>query len=142
MNSICNYHVFLDNDQAGNEAYMKAELDGLLQLKNVTFSNCKGMGESELEDMLNLECYKNYIMTQYGVNLECAEFKNSKKWSNRMKTTFQNQGKIWNESLEKKLKTEIASNINDIENLFINEKRDSIDSLVRSIESMLGHNNH
>jgi len=52
-NSICAYHVLLDGDQAGRDAYSKAETDSFVSMANATFVTCHGMSEAEFEDCID-----------------------------------------------------------------------------------------
>ncbi|MDC9723432.1 MAG: AAA family ATPase [Urechidicola sp.] len=137
-NSLCVYHVLLDNDNAGRDAFEKAESEGLSSVKNNTFITCLGMTDSEFEDCINSDIYKNKITEKYGVNLDSPSFRNNSKWSNRMKSVFMDQGKPWNSNLEKEIKSLVANSISDSPKAALNEhKRNSIDSLVKAIENMV-----
>ena len=86
--SLCVFHVFLDNDDAGRNANTKAISNKDLDIRDTTFTNCIGMNNSEIEDCLKLEVYKDKIESQYGVNLDVREFNNNNKWSDRIKQVF------------------------------------------------------
>jgi hypothetical protein len=137
-NTLCTYHVLLDNDEAGKKAYNAAQKDGLVSIKNATFTNCNGMNESEFEDCLDSNAYKNLINEKFGVRLDVAEFRNNRKWSDRMKVTFKSQGKNWSEAIEKEVKVIVAQGISGNHEISLNEhKRTSIDALIRSLEEMI-----
>src|SRR5690606_35331220 len=74
-NTLCVFHVLLDNDSAGQSAYQKANLEDNLKLRDVTFINCNGMTQSELEDCLSKDCYQEQISNEYGVNVNVSEFR-------------------------------------------------------------------
>lgn len=137
-NALCNFHVLLDNDKAGIDSYTKAINEKYLKIKDLTLINCPGMPESEFEDCLNKEIYEAEILTEFGVNINCGEFRNNKKWSDRIKQCFQTQGKPWNDSIEAKVKETVANSISkDVANSLNQHKRNSIDALIISIESLL-----
>ena len=140
-NSICLYHVLLDKDKAGRTAYEKAEKDGLIDIKNTTFTSCRGMDESEFEDCLNVDIYSESIKSQFGVELKtCKYFRGSKKWSDRVKDCFVSYGKLWSDSLEKKIKVVVANSVyssNNIACMFIEQKKDFLNGLVSSLESLI-----
>ena len=86
--------------------------------------------------MINL--YKSKIEIDYGIRLDVNEFKNSNKWSDRMKYVFQTQGKPWSDTIEAQVKGKVASCVQmDPKNALNPHKRSSIDALVHSLESMI-----
>jgi hypothetical protein len=96
------------------------------------------MTESEFEDCLNLSIYKEIIYEKYGVLLDIPVFKNSKKWSDRMKETFKKQGKPWDDNIEKEVKIIVANSVDADPQKSLNpHKQNSIDALVVSIEALL-----
>lgn len=97
------------------------------------------MADSEFEDCINLEIYKDHIESMYGIIFSVPQFKtNNKKWSDRMKDLFNSQGKPWNEKIEAQLKEQVAICIEKNPINSINEhKKGSIDSLIRSLEGMI-----
>ncbi len=138
-NTLCLFHVMLDNDDAGRKAEQKATSQKELEIANLTYINCPGMNDSEFEDCINLEIYKDHIESMYGIIFSVPHFRNNnKKWSDRMKDIFKTQGKPWNENIEAQLKEQVAICIEKNPSASINEhKKGSIDSLVRSLEKMI-----
>ena len=137
---LCNYHVLLDNDLAGKEAFNKAERDKLIDMKNVTYINCNGLVESEFENCLNLSLYKDKVEEKYGLTLDHPEYKKnaSKKWSYKMKACFLGQGKDWNEKIERELKSLVANLVARNPSIAINENhKSSFDALVRALENLI-----
>lgn len=138
-NSLCVYQTFLDNDEAGRKAYEDSESDGLLDIKSNTFINCNGSPNSEFEDCLAPDSYKQKILEDYGVNLDCPEFRGNKKWSDRVRQAFLTQGKPWNNGVESRVKHTVANCVkNKPENALNPYKRSPIDALVVSLETMVG----
>lgn len=137
-NFLCKYHVFMDHDKAGTSAAEKASKDGLLTTKYLTYTICNGMGESEFEDCLNSEVYKNAIVSNFGVDITSTSFRGNKKWSERMKETFLSQGKPWNDETEKKVKQVVADSVlPNVDSSLNQHKRSSIDALVTAVENLL-----
>ncbi len=137
-NSLCVYHCFLDNDEAGRQSYESAEKDGLLSIKTCTFVTCNGSPNAEFEDCLNLEVYHESIFGEFGVNLKCPQFRGNKKWSDRIHDSFLNQGKLWNKGVESRVKYLVAECVAKAPKIALNEhKRNSIDALVKSIEDLI-----
>ncbi|MCE5984849.1 ATP-dependent nuclease [Pseudomonas sp. LF19] len=137
-NSLCAVHVLLDGDDAGKEAYLKAEKDGLLTLANCTFINCNGMKEAEFEDCLNLDLYKQVILNQQGVDLSSAKFRSNKKWSQRMRDVFLDQGKPFTDKILSQSKYIVSTSVSDTPKTALNaHKRNSIDALVTALERLI-----
>lgn len=135
-NSLCVYHTFLDHDEAGRLAYEKAEEDNLITIKNNTFITCNGSSNSELEDSLNISVYKDAINDEYGVNID--RLSGNKKWSDKVRDVFLTQGKQWNDRVESKVKYTVANSVRKNPTNALNEhKRNSIDALVTSLETMI-----
>ena len=137
-NALCVYHTFLDNDDAGRKAYDKAESDGILTNKNNTFVTCNGAQNTEFEDCLNLDVYNAAVIDEFGVDLHQSAFKSKLKWSDRVRDAFLNDGKRWNDRVESRVKSIVATAVKASPKCALNQhKRNSIDSLVQSIEEFL-----
>jgi predicted ATP-dependent endonuclease of OLD family len=137
-NELCVYHVLLDHDKAGKDSFEKAKKDGLISDKVCTFITCKGMKESEFEDCIDHNHYRDVIFDKYGVDINVMQFKGNNKWSERIKAVFMNQGKTWDDSKEKEVKEVIAYNVNNNPKNALNEhKRHSIDALVNAVENII-----
>ena len=139
-NYLCVSHVLLDDDDAGRNAFQKAEKDGLISLANCTFTKCQGMSEAEFEDCIDLSIYKDAVLAEMGVNLDSAKFRGGSKWSQRLKATFEHQGKPLFNSIETKVKYIVADSISkNPKNSLDPFKKNSIDYLVSAIERMLSN---
>lgn len=137
-NSLCLTHTLLDNDEAGRKAFQKASDEALITLPACTMVTCLGMVDSEFEDCLKVDTYKDAIMDLFGVDLNSAAFKSNKKWSDRLKSTFMDQGKPWNEGILRDAKSKVADEVAKKPNGCLNEhKRNSIDALVVALEKMV-----
>lgn len=137
-NLQCKYHVLLDNDDAGGHAGSEAERQGLLDVRNVTYAICNGSPNAEIEDCYNKAVYENAILNEFGVNINVAEFRGNKKWSDRIAGCFLSQGKLWNDAMEKRVKLVVANEISEEVDTVLNEhKRSSMDALVTSLETLL-----
>ena len=137
-NSLCVYHCFLDNDDAGRQAYNAAEKDGLLSIKTNTFVTCDGSPNAEFEDCLNLNLYRQGVQQEFGVDLECPQFRNNGKWSDRVRASFLHQGKPWNDGVESRVKFFVANCVSQDPRDALNaHKRGSIDALVRNLEELV-----
>ncbi|MEC4086248.1 ATP-dependent nuclease [Myroides odoratimimus] len=137
-NSLCTYHVLLDNDAAGKRASDKALEDNSLKVKDLTLTNCNGFVESEFEDIINSDIYADLLLTEYGVNIKVPEFRGNKKWSDRMKNVFLSQGKRWSDKIKENVKTVIANSIsNDLENAIKPSNKNIILSLIQNLEKMI-----
>lgn len=133
---FCNCFLFVDNDVAGNDIIEKLIEEGEIDRKNTNICICNGMNESEIEDCFKKEIYIESIKEEYGIDLNVSEFKNAKKWSQRMKDCFNTQGQSWTKKLEKEIKNNVANLIaeNFDENMFIEEKSSSLKALIQKLE--------
>ena len=107
--ALCNTHVFLDRDACGLDAAKRAEAEGLLEPADLHFAICSGQSETELEDLLAKDLYGKMLLNKYGVSIAHPKFKGKKKWSDRLKLTFEAQGKLWNEAIEVEVKYRVAA---------------------------------
>lgn len=140
-NSLCVYHALLDNDDAGRKAFESAKREGLISVKNCTFITCQGMQNSEFEDCLDPKIYKENILEEYGVSLDCPEFKSGNKWSDRVQAAFIRQGKLWNDKQEMETKALVAECVaTSPKRALHTHKRGPIDSLVESLSGFLPSN--
>lgn len=140
--ALCLCHCFLDDDPAGRGAFQKAQQIGLLSLAEANFTICQGMNESEMEDLFKISAYEGMIHGRYGVLLNVPHFKTSEKWSNRMGTTFQKQGKLWDKQIEAEVKESVAKTVADLKlvDALCPHKRTAFDALVTALEQRLSDN--
>ena len=140
--SLCQYYVLLDNDSAGQEAANKAIKKGILNHSEIKYTICNGCPEAEFEDCLNPKVYFEAIKSNFSVDLNCREFKNGKKkWSDRVRDAFLNQGSKWSPEIEENVKSVVANaipiSISDIDAVIIQAKSGFIQGLVTAMENML-----
>lgn len=75
---------------------------------------------------------------RYGVSTLSPKFKGSNKWSDRLRDTFKHQGKNWNDSLEARIKANIADLVETDPKSALNvHKRNAFDALVVALEAKL-----
>lgn len=133
--SICLYHVFLDWDKCGKDAYRKAKQSGLLEDAHFVYAKAAGRNESELEDLLNVSLYKEPLERKYGVSLTTRQFRSKKKWSERIKDTFSAFGKPWDSTVKNSVKNMVAELVKENpENAVSPQNSDIIGGLVASLE--------
>ncbi len=133
--SLCETHTLLDNDNAGRTAFEKAERDSLTSTADCTMINCQGMKDTEFEDCLALDVYKEDVLNEYDVDLEGIKLIKNKKWSERVKMVFEHQGKMWSDSLLMQIKNTVSKSVlNNPKNSLDENKRNAIDALVASLE--------
>lgn len=136
--AMCVAHCFLDNDKAGVEAEQRARSQGLITVADVTLSICKGMKQSEIEDMYEESLYQSSLQAKYGVSILSPKFKGNDKWSERMKETFRHQGKPWSDQIEAAVKSDIAELVETNPAIALNQhKRDPFEALVTALERKL-----
>ena len=137
-NLQCKYHVLLDNDDAGRRSGQEAEIQGLLNTRNTTYTICNGSPNAEFEDCLEKTAYAGAILLEFGVDLNVTEFRGNKKWSNRVADCFRSQGKQWNDTMEKRVKLCVAESLPADPAVALNQyKRSSIDALVTALNSLI-----
>ena len=137
-NLQCKYHVLLDNDDAGRRSGQEAEIQGLLNTRNTTYTICNGSPNAEFEDCLEKTAYAEAILSEFGVDLNVVEFRSNKKWSDRVADCFRSQGKQWNDMMEKRVKLCVAESLPADPAVALNQyKRSSIDALVTALNSLI-----
>ena len=107
--ALCNVHVFLDKDDCGLTSAKKAQDEGLMEASDVHFAICGGQKEAELEDLLRTDLYADMLLNKYGVSIAHKKFKGKKKWSDRLRDTFEVQGKLWDDSVQEEVKYRVAA---------------------------------
>ncbi len=138
-NNLCNVIAYLDNDEAGRKGIKEAEAKGIIKTNEYVLSFVRGMRNSEIEDLLDINSYNQLINDEYGVDLNTPAFKtNDKQWSDRVKKLFELYGKIWSDKLEIEIKYKVAKQAASLKLTSLNShKTSSIESLVTSIENVL-----
>jgi len=106
--ALCMTHAFLDYDKVGRESFEKAKLNGLLLDADANFATREGFVESEFEDLIDPEIYRQMMQATYRISLDSPKFKTNKKWSDRMRDNFKLQGKNWNDQVKAEVKHKIA----------------------------------
>jgi putative ATP-dependent endonuclease of the OLD family len=135
---LCGTHSLLDGDDAGRNAFAKAERDGLVSVANCTHILIKGFKQAEFEDCIDVDVYREAVLQDYGVDLTKPEFKGNEKWSARIKDCFMSQGKDMSESLLARVKLSVAKSIEKSPEAALHPmKRGSIDALVAALEKAL-----
>lgn len=131
--------VFMDSDNAANQAINKALDQHLINNQNYLLCSCDGMKYAEFEDSIAINIYRQAVIDKYDVDLDTGKMKNkSKVWSENVKEIFNDAGKIWNEDVEKDIKYLVASCVNNnATNAVDDSKCKVINKLVSIIESKL-----
>jgi len=138
-NNLCNVVAYLDNDEAGRKGVKDAEDKGILKINEYVLSFCMSMQNSELEDLIDINAYRQIIIDAYAVDLNNPAFKNNMlQWSDRVKGVFKLYGKMWSDRLESEIKYIVAKHAASLKLASLNtHKTNSIDSLVVMIENIL-----
>lgn len=137
--ALCKCHCFLDNDKEGRTAFERARIEGILADADVNYVICNGMPDSEFEDVIDVALYSNLILNKYRVSLESPKFKGNRKWSDRLKATFENQGKQWSDRIETEVKRIVAEAVAASPSTALNaHKRACVDGLVAALEMRIG----
>ena len=139
--NLCAPYAIIDNDSEGIKAVQKALENEILTNKDYTLLKCRGKDESELEDLIDPELYKDAILKEFGINIT-KRYPNlnilKTKWSNKVKKIFEVNGKLFDSDTEKKVKSLVATCVEQTPKkacLYINKP--IIDSIVLSLRSLL-----
>ncbi|MBI5938091.1 MAG: AAA family ATPase [Betaproteobacteria bacterium] len=138
---LCRVHALIDNDVAGRKSIDAALAAGVIEKVEYRATVCRGMENSELEDLLVQDTYENAIKSTFGVSLNPKFMSSNKKqWSDRVRDNFQDQGVPWSSSLERQVKLVVANAalMNGLNSLN-HHRRGPIDSLVQQLEERLTH---
>jgi putative ATP-dependent endonuclease of OLD family len=136
--AMCISHCFLDHDKAGLAAFKKADEEGLATMADVTFAIRNGLSESEIEDLYDENLYSKMLQNKYGVSILAPQFKGKRKWSDRMRETFKNQGKTWSDAIEMRVKRDLADLVDGNPASALNgHHRGPIDALIAALETKL-----
>lgn len=136
--TLCACHCFLDYDKAGRDGFAKAKNAGLLTDADVNFTTCEGMPDSELEDLYDIGLYKDVIFNAFRVTLDSPKFRSNRKWSERMRDTFKQQGKDWTDSLAMEVKRRVADLVVANPASALNaHKRNAYDALSAALEQRI-----
>lgn len=136
-NLLCQCYVLLDSDEEGRAALSKAENQNLISQKNVTFTNCKGKYEAEFEDWIDPSVYSDRVLDDFNVNI-ATNFSEMRKWSDKMKSAFQNSGKVWNDAVAAQVKGIVSEAVVENPSKAILEiHKGPLDAMISAIEKML-----
>lgn len=135
---LCEVHVFLDNDQTGKDSFIKAKKESVLSDAEIHFTNVHGMKESEFEDIININLYKDTLKIEYGVTID-SDFKQRKngKWSSRIEGLFKRSGKRFDNLIKKELKNVVCKLISESNDNILCDSSSCIDPLIKSIEQRI-----
>lgn len=106
--ALCNYFVFLDDDDEGRRSFYEAEKALLVTPANIKFSKCEELDEAEFEDLLDPNIYSSYFYNKYSIDIKKMRFSKKLKWSKRVRKALarggcsSSSGEAWpDESLDK-----------------------------------------
>ena len=104
----------------------------------VPLQTAMGMADSEFEDYLDPATYEGAVAQELGVDLTSPRFRGNQKWSNRVRATLQDQGKVADAAMLARVKSITAAPVAHNPNAALHpNKRNSIDALVTTLEGML-----
>jgi len=86
-----------------------------------------------------MESYRQNVIDQFGVDLNCREFGRTKRqWSTRVQRAFIAQGKTWNAAIKGRVKACVADVVsNDIDRAIQSPRSAAINALVSTLEERL-----
>ena len=114
QSSICNYHIFLDDDDEGRRGFKEAQESQLASSANTSFTKCLGLQEAEFEDLLDPDVYAQHFLDRFSVDVRIHPFDGKGKWSRRIRFGLTKAGKssasgnVWPKNEEYEDKRAIA----------------------------------
>lgn len=131
--------VFVDSDETALQEIKKAVEQHLINDKDYLLCQCEGMRCAEFEDAIVVDLYSQDVIDKYDVNLNTGKMQNKrKKWSDKVREIFVDEGKLWDEDVERNLKYIVASCVKEnASNAIDNSKCKVINNLVSIIEAKL-----
>lgn len=136
--ALCLTHAFMDNDSAGLQAAERAREEGLLPESELHVASCRGLRESELEDLYDTSLYEQMLKTEYTVSVDVSAFRSKQKWSDRLSDVFRTQGKRWDAQVEMNVKARVASLVSERPDAALSPHKESvIDGLKAALEERL-----
>lgn len=131
----CNFLLLLDYDKAGKEGAKSIKESFSVSDKNIRyFRKDSDRYECELEDLFDLNIYKDYLL-ENGIDISNNKFKdNSKKWSNRIANIASEVGIDFSPELENELKMGIQNLIKDSNSFLTNKGEMLINAICEKIE--------
>ncbi|NCI79372.1 ATP-dependent nuclease [Acinetobacter kanungonis] len=137
IDQLCSCFVVVDNDLAAKESITKLLASKELDQKSYCHVVSLGMIESELENLLKLDFYRDIISNKFGIDLMTTQFSKKKcKWSDALTTTLQSMGKTISVNDLNDIKKNIAQKTvkyNLYENIS-NHNQPFVDNLVIQLE--------
>jgi len=75
----------------------------------VPLQTAMGMADSEFEDYLDPATYEGAVAQELGVDLTSPRFRGNQKWSNHVRATLQDQGKVADAAMLARVKSITAA---------------------------------
>ena len=135
---VCGVFVVFDNDGQGRTSISSAMSEGLLEPSEYALAVAPGKQESELEDLIDPDIYLAELNAHLGTRFTTKQVRRGrKKWSSRMETLVEGKGKIWNTTVEKKLKTIVADAVVGSPEAALLADTDLVDEIANVLHSRL-----
>lgn len=142
-NTMFDYYVFLDGDNAGRSAYSDAESKNLINISQISFTARTGKRESELEDLIIPEIYLDRLNNECRINIKKEDLNSMKKWSDQISQLFIAKGKPWSKKVEDDVKTivadEVCKNIKDGNEVLSEYGKECIETFINNIKEYISN---
>jgi AAA15 family ATPase/GTPase len=137
--SVATPILITDDDKAGRDCAKKAKEAGALPDKFIFCWKRQKIGETELEDLFDPDCYWVAIEGQFGATLDRRPFNGStEKWSKRMQAGFEASGKPWNTSIENNVKALVASQVaQNPAKALAPDRQELVENVIRSVAKII-----
>lgn len=132
--------AYLDHDASGLAARDTAVRRNLMKDSDIVFSTIPSMKESEIEDLIIIDIYKERLEEVLGLEIPVDVLKSSgRKWTDRIKKHLLANGKEYDDLTRKDIKTAIGGSVSKYEGSIIKNGVDgSLTTLKSRIEALLG----
>lgn len=134
----CNYLIIIDYDSESKKAINSAKQKLSITDDRIRFFIKTNKKDTELEDLLNEEKYKDYLYEK-GIDITNAKFKNqAKKWSDKIDELAALSGIDFTKTLENELKQKIQDLITDFRpDFFTGDGYKLLNSIIGLVKSDL-----
>ncbi len=132
---LCRYIVVLDSDEPGINTAKEVQIKLAIPSSNFRYYKLTGYKEVELEELYDVDRYKNLFIDKYQLDVTKDQFKNkSKKWTTRIKDIGNLSGQELSDHEINTLKKELSELV-DIENSFKPEAKTFFENIIVKIEN-------
>jgi putative ATP-dependent endonuclease of the OLD family len=136
--SACMVFAFLDYDQSGRSAGLKAINAGLLDASDVMYAKLPGNAEYELEDLFDLNGYADAFFDTFEVDLRLYK-RAGQKWSDFVESAFLKAAKHWDEKRKSAVKAWLSNYAQHVGSKALHVASEAcLNSFIATLEKRIG----